>query len=309
MTPFNLWLAGFLRVALALPPAEWETEAERFVAFLAVDGRVVPCTIRTTLLGALLADDDRIELGDGVLRPARLDDFSHVDTQRPLPHAVVFEYSTEVPAEISCGPVDFTDDVTERTVKAHEEALTLVMLAFAFATSGPLQLDLTMREVPYLGSSSGRPEGEAGPIVVKYPTLLDRASTDRLRLEHDKLLKSPVNHVGVAVRRYLMARSERVRPSDQVIDYAIALESMTKERGGPNQGEELARLLGDSPDERKRIEASHKAFRRARERIVHEGDTPANAKEAATLGEDLVYRSLRARTGPHTTMLGQIAAL
>ncbi len=88
-----------------------------------------------------------------------------------------------------------------------------------------------------------------------------------------------------------------MRPADQVIDYAIAIESMTNERGGPKQGKELAQLIARDLEQQEAAEAEHKMFRRARETIVHEGKVPANVREAAPVGEDLVRRSLRARTG------------
>ncbi len=92
-----------------------------------------------------------------------------------------------------------------------------------------------------------------------------------------------------------MARTERVRPADQVIDYAIAIESMTKKRSGADQGKELARLIAD-PADAPSVEECRIAFRETRRQIVHDGVVPADVREPAALGEDLVRRSLRART-------------
>jgi hypothetical protein len=297
MTPTKHWLAGFLRSALALPPDEWKREAERFTAFLAVDGGTVPCSVRTTLLGVLLASGDRIELHDAALRPAQLDDFSRIDVHSPLPPAVVFEYNNaEWPAAVVAGPVVFAEDLVEDVTRAHEAAITRLLLAFAFATDGPIQTHLTMYEVPYFGGGAGSAPEDVGPIVVGSPTVLEATSIERLRAEYASIADAGLQSVGVAARRFLMARSERVRPADQVVDYAIAIESMTKERGGEKQGKELAELLAATKAEQAKVEGDHKVFRRARERIVHEGDTPANVKAAAALGADLVCRSLRART-------------
>ena len=58
--------------------------------------------------------------------------------------------------------------------------------------------------------------------------MLNATAAEKLKQEYASLAGMPVRHVGVAVRRYLIARSERVRPADQVIDYAIAVESMRK---------------------------------------------------------------------------------
>jgi hypothetical protein len=296
MTPAKHWLAGFLRSALALPLDEWSSEAQRFAAFLAVEGGSVPCGVRTTLLGVLLTAGEHIELHNATMRPALLDDFSGVDTHAPRPPAVVFEYDVDLPAAIESAPVTFPEDVIERVTGAHEAVITRVLLALVFATDGPVQEHLTMREVRYFGGGGGSAPEDVGPIVVRSPTVLDPDRIERLRREYRDLASRPLRDVGVATRRYLLARSERVRPADQVVDYAIAIESMTESRGGPKQGEELAHLLGGTPDERATVEQDHIAFRRARERIVHEGDIPANVKEAAALGQSLVLRSLRART-------------
>jgi hypothetical protein len=64
---------------------------------------------------------------------------------------------------------------------------------------------------------------------MRLPAVLNERAAENLRQEYAALVEVPVRHVGVAVRRYLIARSERVRPADQVIDYAIAIESMTSE--------------------------------------------------------------------------------
>jgi hypothetical protein len=80
-----------------------------------------------------------------------------------------------------------------------------------------------------------------------------------------------------------------------VIDYAIAIESMTSEWGGKDQGKELASVLAGDGGGHDQVESEHKAFRHARERIIHDGEIPADVAQAARLGESLVLRSLRAR--------------
>jgi hypothetical protein len=296
VTPVRHWLAGFLRAALAKPPTEWQAEAERFASLLGVDGGTVPCTVRTTLLGVLLDSEEPIELTNGTIRPARLSDFSRIDAHPQPPAAVVFEYEDEMPAAVSRERPTFAPETEAGVARAHEDMMTRLLLAFALATTGPAQVHLTMREVRYSGGGGGSEPEDVGPIVVAYPTVLDAASTERVVGEHARLAESSVRQVGIATRRYLLARSERGRPADRVIDYAIALESMAEERSGKAQGQELARLLASPGGDHGRVEREHIAFREARRRIVHDGETPADVKDAAALGEDLVRRSLRART-------------
>jgi hypothetical protein len=185
--------------------------------------------------------------------------------------------------------------VAEDATREHEEALTRLLLALAFVTVGPVQVDATMYEPVFSGSSAGEQPEIAGPILTGHLTMLNASAADDLRREYAALVDVPVRHVGVAVRRYLIARSERVRPADQVIDYAIAIESMTSEWGGKDQGKELAAVLASNGGEHKQVEGEHQAFRRARERIIHDGEIPADVAQVARLGESLVLRSLRAR--------------
>jgi hypothetical protein len=296
-TPFRQWLQGFVRAALAGEPDHWQAEAERFIAFFAVDTGTLPCLIRTTLLGVFLNTGQVVRLHNGRIRPATFADFSRQDSQHEPPPAVVFEYEDDLPAVVASQPWARDDDVVEATTNKHEEAVTRLLLAFALATTGPVQIDLTMRELRYSSGAGGRPPEDPGPVVIQYPTVLDARNIGGLQAEYQRVAGQTVRGVAVATRRYLRARSERVRPADEVIDYAIAIESMTTERGGKKQGKELGRLLGDTPSSRKRVEDDHIKFRLARERIVHEGETPANVKEAAAIGEDLVRRSLQVRTG------------
>lgn len=295
MTPAKHWLGGFARYALACSEAEWGHIARRFNSFLTMEGGTAPCNVNTTLIGVLLVNTEEIQLRDAKLKLGQFDRDRHRNARGgPLP-ATVFQYETEIPAAIATESVSFADAVAEGATREHEEALTRLLLALAFVTGGPVQVDATMYEPVFSGSSAGEQPEIAGPILAGHPAVLNERAAENLRQEHAALVGVPVRHVGVAVRRYLIARSERVRPADQVIDYAIAIESMTSKRYGEDQGKEVAALLASNDGERRQVAGEHKDFRRARERIIHEGEIPADVEHAARLGESLVLRSLRAR--------------
>lgn len=298
MTPAKHWLGGFVRYAVARPEAEWGYIAERFRSFLAMENGTAPCNVNTTLVGVLLVNTDEIELPDGRLKLGQYDRDRHRNARGgPLP-ATVFQCETEIPAAIATQRVSFPDPVAEGATREHEEALTRLLLALVFVTSGPVQVDATMYEPVFSGSSVGEQPEDAGPILTGHLTMLDESAAEDLRREYAALADVPVRHVGVAVRRYLIARSERVRPADQVIDYAVAIESMTSEWGGKDQGKELADVVAGNGWEHEQVEGEHKAFRHARERIIHDGEIPADVAQAARLGASLVLRSLRARVRP-----------
>ena len=133
-TPFKQWLQGF-RTALAQEPDHWQAEAERFIAFLAVDGGTLPCVIRTTLLGVFLNTGQVIQLHNGQIRPATFAEFSRQDSQHEPPPAVIFEYEDDLPAVVANQPWTRDDDIVEATTNKHEEAVTRLLLAFALATN------------------------------------------------------------------------------------------------------------------------------------------------------------------------------
>ncbi len=153
-----------------------------------------------------------------------------------------------------------------------------------------------MKTIDFGGGGSGGLPEEVGPIVSSQRYLLDEAAIDRICECYATLAGKDLGRLGVATRRYLIARTERIRPTDQIIDYAIALESMTAKRSGDKQGVELARLLADTEIERESVGSEHKRFRAARQAIVHDGVVPSDARDVAQAGRDLVKRALWARS-------------
>jgi hypothetical protein len=291
------WLRALLYATVgdpALERSDWGTEVDRFLDVLSVRDGMAPCTVRAALVGVTLADGG-FDLGDAVVRSAVDTDF-HVPIGDTAPTGVVFEYRTRLPA--SAGPVGFpfSDELVAEMETAHQNRMTRFLLSVALASEAPIQEQLVMKEIDFGGGGSGKAPEAAGPIVALPHFRLDAGLVERIRASYGALAETDLGRLGVATRRYLMARTERVRPADQIIDYAIALESMTSKRGGDNQGKELGRLLGEDPAERKAAEADHKMFRTARQAIVHDGVIPPDAALVAQVGRDLVRRSLRARS-------------
>ncbi len=293
----DTWLRGLLHRVLVEPGLErsdWEGEIGRFLDVLRVRDGTVLCVVKSALAGLVLPNAG-FELEDGVVRPALGSDF-YVPIGETAPAGVVFEYRAQLPA--AAGPVgfSFSDEVVARTETAHQARLTRFLLTVALTTEAPVQEQLVMKAIDFGGGGSGRLPEEVGPIVSTRQYLSDERAIDRIRRCYMLLTGENLGRLGVATRRFLVARTERVRAADQIIDYAIALESMTSERYAEKQGKELAGLLADDARERKAIASEHKCFRAAREAIVHDGVIPPDVKGMAEMGRGLVRRSLWVRS-------------
>lgn len=293
------WLRGLLHRTLLTPGldrSEWAGEVARFLDVLSVRKGSVPCTIRSALTGITVTHTG-FELDDAIVRPAVPTDFL-VPIGRDAPEGVVFEYRTPLPA--FAGPIGFSfpDDLVAQMESDHRARLTHFLLAVALTTEAPIQEQLVMKAIDFEGGGSGGLPEEIGPIAFQPRFLLDEPTIERIRSRYRELDGSDLSHLAVATRRFLMARTERVRPTDQIIDYAIGLESMSSRRYADKQGKELARLLADDPRERKAVESDHETFRAARERIVHDGAIPSDASFVAQVGRELVRKSLWARSRP-----------
>jgi hypothetical protein len=291
------WLRSLLHRVLIEPGLrrpDWEGEISRFLDVLRVRDGTVFCAVKSAFAGIALPNAG-FELDDGIVRPALDSDF-HVPVGETAPVGIVFEYRTQLPA--SAGPVglSFPDELVARIETAHQTRLTRFLLAVALTTAAPVQDQLVMKAIDFGGGGSGRLPEEVGPIVSSHQYLLDESAIDRICDCYLSLAGKNLGRLGVATRRFLVARTERVRPADQIIDYAIALESMTSERYADKQGKELARLLANDVSERKVIESEHKRFRAAREAIVHDGVIPPDVGGVAEMGRGLVKRSLWARS-------------
>lgn len=263
------WLRGLLHGVLIEPGlerADWDAEVSRFLDVLRIRDGTVPCTVSSAFAGIVLPDGG-FKLDDGIVRPAVDADFQ-VPIGQTAPAGIAFEYRVELPASATPIGFSFPDELVAGVDTAHQTRLTRFLLAVALTTEVPIQEQLVMKAIDFGGGGSGRLPEEGGPIAMLHRYLLDEDAIKRICECYSALAGRDLARLGVATRRYLLARTERVRPADQIIDYAIALESMTAKRYGDKQGKELARLLGRDPIEREVVGAEHERFRAAR------GDRP-----------------------------------
>jgi hypothetical protein len=289
----STWLAGFVREAEQLAEELRRREAERFLAFIRLNDGVAPMQVRTTLAGVKLDEGLVLKLPFGRLRAALPSDFS-APHPPDLPPAAVFEYETGLPAKFaSTNAYPFGGEpgaaLARKVDEEHDDAVARVLLALVLAGEGPVQEHLTMRAPRYLGGGSGMNPIPLAPIVVSYPYFLaEGARADELLETAALVTQIPIGRLGIVARRYLMAVTERPRPADQIIDYSIAFEALTSTGRGREQGKALAELIGKAPSAFGTVLDEHRLVKDARDVILHEGKTPAEAPMIASKGRALV---------------------
>jgi len=212
------------------------------------------------------------------------------------PVSSIFEYRTFIPAQIGGSVSRFEVMLLLQVEGEHRHRATRLLVALALESPAPVQEQMVHRAVDFVGAGGGRQPAPIAPLP-SPPTVVDDPTAERIATCYEQLAGADLSGVAVAARRLLLARTERVRPEDQIIDYAIALESMTQEWGGKAQGKELSRLLGQHGVPEEEVERQHKSFRKARKAVVHEGIVPTHVKVHAETGRRLVEQSLRARVG------------
>lgn len=294
----QVWLDGFLRAAEERTQDEWADEARAFLGVLRTENGRVPVQVRTTLAGLKLGTDTSIDLPFGRLRLARPADFSGSRRFAELPPAAVFEYEHEIPAAVAqADPFSGAPGAAlrQRVEAEHDHHVARVLLALALVHDGPIQEHMVWRAPRYTDSGSSINVPPLAPIVADWPyEIASGPRLDRLVETAELIADISMDHLAVAVRRYLIARAERTRPTDQIVDYVIAIESMTGVGGGSARGRALAALIGSTPADAADVEAGHKRLTDLRNDIIHEGATPVAAPEVARIGRELVRRGLEA---------------
>jgi hypothetical protein len=175
------------------------------------------------LAGVKLASDEVLELPFGSLRRARPGDFSDLALTETPPGAV-FECRVETLGHAAkVNP--FSDSERREAQSTADERLTRILLSLALSVESPVQEHVVFRSVRFTSSSSAENPPPISPVVASWPFRMEvDRRIDALQAAARSVAEVPITHLSVATRRFLLARSERTRPEDQIVDFAIALE-------------------------------------------------------------------------------------
>jgi len=277
----------------------FEGEAKRLLRALRVTDGVVPVRVRTVLLG--FSFEEPVALPFGQLFPATRSDLALPDTSEPEPPASVFEIVVDAPAAVGgAGRDPWTADAPEHAelalAEAADEPLGRLIVALACSYANPVQERMVWSGPLYSGSQAGRgaiPIGSAwtnGPLM-GYPTLeLDRLAQAAAVVARVR----DITRIAIAARRYFQAITERVRPADSLIDYAIAIEAITQTSHGTKQRDRLIELIGAGVSELGIDNAADfKLVKDTRNDIVHSRGRPTNVAGIASVARRLVDHAIR----------------
>jgi hypothetical protein len=104
---------------------------------------------------------------------------------------------------------------------------------------------------------------------------------------------SDITRIAIAARRYFQAITERVRPADSLIDYAIAIEAITQTSHGKKQRDRLIELIGAGvPQLGGDNAADFKLVKDTRNDIVHSRGRPTNVAGVASVARRLVHHAI-----------------
>jgi hypothetical protein len=295
----EFWLPNFVRIAEERGAEHVRGEAERFVRFARLEDGAVEAEVTTTLVGLKLSDGVELELPFGRLRaggPADLPSRRNVDERQPP--AAVFAFDARIPAAVAPDFPFGGDDgaqLRDEFRRSYDERLTRMLVALVLLDDAPVQEHLIRYRARYSNSSRGISLPPLAPIVADWPYQLEAGPrVEKLEESAAVIAGIDVARLAVPTRRYLLARAERIRPEDQIVDYAIAIEALIGA-----SGDQRARLLAELVAHDKRLpeaetEARAKRVSRARNSIVHEGTIPHDALEIALEGRNLVIRAIEA---------------
>ena len=306
LLPGRTWLPDFLWHAVAQSDDAARADVAReFLATARLSRGAIPVSVSHTMVGFRLPNDDPVELEIGWLRNSVQSDLGipfREHTQDMT--GVVYGYVRDIPARIAPMTMPetvFTPDEAEAEWLIDDHLFVRVLLALALETATPVREHMLWRRPLYLPGAHGRADEAAGLLIITpaSPAVLTPGEVARVVSRFEELLQIDVAPLAAATRRYLLARSERVRPTDQLVDLGVALEALSglADRGkGPTHSKVLASLISHDPHERDRLfDEDLKYVRACREAILHRGERPANTREMATLATQLVRAALLGR--------------
>jgi hypothetical protein len=276
----------------------FEGEAKRLLRALRLTDGVVPVRVRTVLLG--FSFEEPVALPFGQLSPATRSDLALPDASEPEAPASVFETVVDAPAAVGgAGRDPWTADAREQAelalAEAADQPLGRLMVSLACSYANPVQERMVWVGPLYSGSQVGRgaiPIGSAWTSAppVGYPTL----ELDRLAQAAAVVARVPdITRIAIAARRYFQAISERARPADSLIDYAIAIEAITQTSHGKKQRDRIVRLIGAGvPELGVDNAADFKLVKDTRNDIVHSRGRPTNVAGVASVARRLVNHAI-----------------
>ena len=169
-------------------------------------------------------------------------------------------------------------------------------IGFDLVHDGPVQEHVVWRAPRYTDSGGSINPPPLAPMVLDWPyEIASGPRLDQLLDTAEAIAEISMDRLAVATRRYILARAERTRATDQIVDYVIAIEAITGVGGGPARGAALADLIARSPSDADEVEAEHKRLTDRRNAIIHNGASPSGARKVAAGGRALVSRALNAQ--------------
>ena len=290
-------IAVFLRTAQAGEGA-FGDEAERLLRALRLSGGVVPVRVRTVLLG--FSFEEPVVLPFGQLFPATRSDLALPEASEAAPPASVFETVVDAPAVVGCAGRDpWTADARDQAelalTEAADEPLGRLTVSLACSYANPVQERMVWIGALYSGSQVGHGAIPIGSAWTSAPRMgYPRLELDRLAQAAAVVAHVPdITRIAIAARRYFQAITERVRPADSLIDYAIAIEAITRTSRGEQQRDRLIALIGAGvPELSVDNAADFKLVKDTRNDIVHSRRRPTNVAGVATVARRLVDHAI-----------------
>jgi hypothetical protein len=288
---------SFIRAAEAT--GDLESEARRFLEFLRLARGRVGVEISTTLLGLKLPAGEPIELPFGRLRAAAPVEIAGLPRDRTPPPAGIFSFDGEVDAGVATAPIfdgPQGDAARDCARQAYDERMTRMLLALVLTQEAPIQEHLIVYRARYMESGQGINVPPLAAWVGDWPYSLESGPrVAKLREYSDLIAGIDVRRLAVPTRRYLLARAERIRPDDQIVDYATALEAITGGKKGAARAQSIGVLVGGSSAAAvDAAEAEARRIARARNSILHNGLVPDGAPAMAREARQLVLRAIEA---------------